>query len=230
MKHKYNYSEYANQFDSQVKKLINNFLNHYYELLVYKGINISESIIHLLNRLCNYEKKIYFKTHSEKYSILDIYEKVQQCFEWFNKYIEISNESCSNDNKKEEDNLWCNELSIYENSVLVYVSDKKELINIYSLNFHSIFPILILSEFEFPEHIIFPKNFVIVKFEPDFINIKEKTFLSQNFPFIYSYCKVFYDIITVVKPSYSYNLSSNRILSTIFKIISESFFNRNFQN
>lgn len=212
-------SSYHNEFYQKIKKSLVNYVIAFKNLMCFGGKDLSEPITELLFYHIIGEQDHYCQCRSKGKSIEQSYKRLDRCLDLFmSESRKIPSEWC----KSSQKHPWDSVLNDYQGASLIYLQTTGDIEWMKSLHLQETSFVILLTEFDVPECLEFPDNYIAIQREWTDISFDSNFFIEKNFPLIFLYANTFAWLLHIIKPNRVITIGDDSIAEKILKLFAES--------
>ncbi|MBD5307682.1 MAG: hypothetical protein HDS15_00170 [Bacteroides sp.] len=212
-------NSYHNEFYQKIKMSIVNYVIAFKNLMWFGGKDLSDPITAFLFYHMIGEQDHYCQSRSKGESIEQSYKRLDQCLDLFmSESRKIPSDWC----KFSQKHPWDSVLYDYQGASLIYLQTTSDIEWMKSLQLQETSFVILLTEFDVPESIEFPDNYIAIQREWTDIAFDSNLFIQKNFPLIYLYANTFAWLLHIIKPVRVLSIGNDTIAEKILELLAES--------
>lgn len=194
--------DYAEEFKNELQRNIRNFLEQCrctdpYTLLA-GDYNLEQALSVYLLRNMAFLQKDYISSRKRGGSIDS---SIKEALSYLEHFVWEKTKYLYDYQPPSFEKAWRNILSEYQEYVLTYVHDEKQLNDILPIICQQDYPVLLLTDYELPDDIEVPESVIALTLELVQEQYLYGPNLKRNFPLLYQYANTFEILVQLLSPS-----------------------------
>ncbi len=212
-------NSYQTEFYQKAKKSLIDYVIAFKHLMYFGGKDLSNPITEFLFHHVSGEVNHYCQFRSRGKSIEQAYRRFAL---WMDLFMSESRKIPSDWCKFSQKHPWDSVLYEYQGASLIYLQTTSDIEWMKSLQLQETSSVILLTEFDVPESIEFPDNYIAIQREWTDIAFDSNFFIKKNFPLIYLYANTFAWLLHIIKPVRVLSIGKGTIAEKILELLAES--------